>query len=92
MATRAQAKALKEEGFRVFARRLNPQAPIGKLRKPTQKWICDNLSNEQAGAILRQMRGEPKASWETKLPARPFAQVDKQKSRAALHKELNRGR
>ncbi|RZV17346.1 hypothetical protein EOJ41_15160 [Vibrio alginolyticus] len=91
-ATRAQAKALKEEGFKVFARRINPNAPIGKLRKPSQKWIRDNLSQEQAGLILRQMRGAPKESWTTELPARPFTQVDKQKARDSLSKELNRGR
>lgn len=91
-ATRAQAKALKDEGFRVFARRINPNAPIGKLRKPSMRWVQNNLSQEQAGLILRQMRGAPKESWETVLPARPFTQVDKKKARAALRKELKRGR
>ncbi|MDN3697012.1 hypothetical protein QWY97_06565 [Vibrio cortegadensis] len=92
-ASRAQAKALKDEGFKVFARRLNPQAPIGKLRKPTMKWIQANLSAEQAGLILRQMRGNaPTQSWETKVPARPFTQVDKRKARAALRQELKHTR
>ncbi|CAE6928953.1 hypothetical protein ACOMICROBIO_GDFFDHBD_02471 [Vibrio sp. B1REV9] len=91
-ATKAQAKALREEGFKVFARRLNPKAPVGKLRKPTQKWIRDNLTQEQAGLILRVMRGAPKESWETELPARPFTQVDKRKANDALVKELTRGR
>lgn len=92
-ASRAQARALKNEGFKVFARRLNPQAPVGKLRKPTMKWIQANLSAEQAGLILRQMRGTaPAQSWETELPARPFTQVDQRKSRAALRKELKHTR
>ncbi|AUI87698.1 hypothetical protein BS333_14930 [Vibrio azureus] len=92
MATQKLAKALKAEGFKVFARRLNPNAPAGKLRKPTLKWIREHLSNEQAGLILRQLRGKPTSSWETVLPARPFVTVDREQARAALKKELTRGR
>lgn len=92
-ASHSQAKALKEEGFKVFARRLNPQAPIGKLRKPTMKWIRNNLSAKQAGLILRQMRGDkPIQSWETVVPARPFTQIDNRKARTALRKELKHTR
>ncbi|YCO01549.1 hypothetical protein ACB087_01240 [Vibrio sp. VNB-15] len=92
MATKAQARALKLAGFRVWARTINPSAPVGKLRKPTLRWIVERLSIEQAGLILRQLRGEPKSSWVVALPARPFTQVDRAQSRAALQKELRRGR
>lgn len=89
-ATKEQARALKEEGFKVFARRINPNAQAGKMKSPTMRWIQHNLSAEQAGFILRDMRGQaPTASWETVLAPRPFLQVDKMQMRRIVTKELN---
>lgn len=89
-ATKEQAKALKQEGFRVFARRINPNAAVGKMKSPTMRWIQQNLSAEQAGLILRAMRGKaPAEAWETKIPARPFLQVDKKQMRKIAKEELN---
>lgn len=66
-ATRRQAKALKQEGYR------KPRAGGKPRAKATIKWITENLTLGQAGLILRSMRGsEGKDSWVIKLPARSF--------------------
>lgn len=89
-ATKEQAKALKQEGFKVFARRINPKAQVGKMKSPTMRWIQQHLSAEQAGLILRTMRGKaPAEAWETKTPARPFLQIDKKQMRKIAKEELN---
>lgn len=66
-ATRAQARALREVGYKI-------RRPKGKrYRRPTVKWITENLTQGQAGIILRLMRDqEPKRSWTIPLAARSF--------------------
>lgn len=67
-ATRQQAKALLEAGYKVRQK--------GKAYKsPTLKWITQNLTIGRAGLILRILRGGSKDSWQTKLPPRPFLGV-----------------
>jgi|APLak6261663543_1056040.scaffolds.fasta_scaffold03857_1 hypothetical protein len=68
-ATRRQAKALIDAGFKL---RIN-----GRARKsPSIKYIVDNYSQGQAGTALKRLRawaGEAtKTSWTTTLPARSF--------------------
>lgn len=66
-ATRKQAKGLREEGFKI--RRENGKG----WKKPSLKWITENLSLGQAGAILRSMRDKKsKSSWEIPLSDRSF--------------------
>ena len=69
-ATRRQAIALREAGFTINKR----QKAGGK--KPTLKWVQENLTVGIAGSVLRQLRedaGETiKQSWTTELPARSF--------------------
>lgn len=69
-ATRRQARALREAGFTIHKR----QKSGGK--KPTLKWVQENLTVGIAGSVLRQLRedaGETiKQSWTTELPARSF--------------------
>lgn len=69
-ATRDQARALREAGFTINKRK----SKNGK--KPSLKWVTQNLTIGQAGSLLRQLReqaGEsPKTSWKTTLPARSF--------------------
>lgn len=68
-ATRQQAKALLEAGYKTRAK--------GKaLKTPTLKWITQNLTIGQAGLILRVLRGS-KTEWTTKLPPRSFLGVTK---------------
>jgi len=63
-ATRRQAKALLDAGYKVKSK--------GKaLKTPSIKWITQNLTIAKAGLILRVLRGS-KDQWETNLPARSF--------------------
>lgn len=69
-ATRKQARALRVAGFEI-------KKASGKgSKKPSLKWIVENLKVGQAGAILRALRIEAgeqiKKSWTTVLPARSF--------------------
>ncbi|WP_299594331.1 phage virion morphogenesis protein [uncultured Microbulbifer sp.] len=70
-ATRKQAKALREEGYKV--RRGSGRG----WRRPSLKWVTENMTVGQAGIILRSMRdAEPSASWKIPLPARTFLGVN----------------
>jgi phage virion morphogenesis protein len=67
-ASRTQAKALLEAGYKVKR--------AGKaLWTPSIKYITQNMTIAQAGLILRVLRGDSKDSWQTTLPARPFLGV-----------------
>ncbi len=63
-ATRRQAKALKEAGYKVKIKSRG-------YRTPSIKWITENLNIGKAGVIIRALRGK-KQAWKTKLPARAF--------------------
>ncbi|GIU12947.1 phage virion morphogenesis protein [Shewanella sp. MBTL60-007] len=65
--TRAQAKALSKEGYKVKRQK-------GKgYRKASLGEITASLSQGQAGLILRQLRGETsKQSWPIPVPSRSF--------------------
>jgi hypothetical protein len=68
-AKRSQAKALIEAGYKI------PRKGGKGTKKPSQKWIMENLSVGKAGAILRWLRDQDetaKTSWRVKLPARSF--------------------
>ncbi|WP_299940128.1 hypothetical protein [uncultured Microbulbifer sp.] len=68
-ATRYQARALKKEGYKV-------RLPGGRKKKPTLRWITENLTLGQAGLILRKMRDDPgKSRWVIELPQRSFLGV-----------------
>ena len=67
-ATRKQAKALRDAGYKVRKKR-------GKgWKTPTLKWITENLTIGKAGLVLRILRGNKKgkSSWEIKLAQRSF--------------------
>lgn len=66
-ATRQQAKALLEAGYKI-------KRNSGALKSPTIKWIVSNLNMGKAGLILRILKGS-KEQWTTKLPARSFLGV-----------------
>lgn len=65
-ATKRQAKALRDLGFR----------PRSGKRRTSNKDIMTNMTVGQAGTIIRTMRAKqgkpPKQSWVTRLPARSF--------------------
>jgi len=73
-ATPAQAKSLNKEGFR---RKMARKRGKGKaiMKKVPQKWIRSNMSQGQAGLILRLMRTKTrkgKQRWVIKPPERPI--------------------
>ncbi|MCO1336391.1 hypothetical protein MO867_18825 [Microbulbifer sp. OS29] len=71
-ATRYQARALKKEGYKV-------RLPNGRKKKPTMRWIMENLSLGQAGLILRILRDDPGESrWVIELPDRSFLGTTRQ--------------
>ena len=73
-ATPAQAKALIKEGFRLrTARKRGKGGAI--LKRVSQKWIRDNMSQGKAGLVLRLMRTNTrkgKQQWTVSLPERPI--------------------
>ncbi len=64
-ATRRQAKALRELGYKI--KKVNGRG----YRTATLKWMMQNLTVGKAGAIIRSMR-ETKKMWKVTLPARSF--------------------
>ncbi|MFC6977591.1 hypothetical protein [Microbulbifer taiwanensis] len=61
---------MKQEGYKV-------RMAGGRRKKPTMKWMLENLTLGQAGLILRQMRDEePKKSWVIPLTDRSFLGAD----------------
>jgi len=68
-ATRQQAKALLDAGFK---RRI----PKRGYKTPSIKWITQNMSMSQAGLVLRKLReGGNRSAWTTTLPPRSFLGV-----------------
>jgi phage gpG-like protein len=67
-ATRAQAKALIAEGYKI--KRKNGRG----TKTPTIRDIVTTMTIGRAGSILRALRGT-KTSWTTTIPARPFLGV-----------------
>ncbi|WP_420588201.1 hypothetical protein [Bacterioplanoides sp.] len=78
-ASRKQAKALLNEGFRVTPQDTTKKPRKGKTRKkkPSQKWIMENMKMGQAALVIRKLRKEerPPKTWKVKVPARPFLGV-----------------
>lgn len=78
-ATRTQAKALRNEGYKI--RRKNGKG----WKSPTLKWIVSHLTLGQAGLVLRIMRDEPsKKSWVIPLPSRPFMGVSEKEKNTMI--------
>lgn len=83
-ATASQATALLAVGYK---RRAN-----GRLQTPTKKWIKDNLTRSQAGAILRTLRmAAVVTAWQINLPPRAFLGVstaDAAQLQRLLHEQV----
>lgn len=66
-ATKPQARKLREIGFTVR------QGKKKRSKKPTLKWIQENLSMGKAGLIIRTMTNKPQLSaWDIPIADRPF--------------------
>jgi hypothetical protein len=71
-ATRAQSRALLDEGFRIKRKSGNG------WRTPPLKWISANLTIGKAAAVLKAMRDNPSPQdWTIKLPARSYLGASK---------------
>lgn len=68
-ATRRQAKALLEAGFKI-------RRPRGGYKTPTLKWITEHMTRSQASLVLKELRpAAAKTNWKTVLPPRSFLGV-----------------
>ncbi|WP_064436116.1 phage virion morphogenesis protein [Pseudoalteromonas neustonica] len=66
-ATRNLARALIAEGYKI------PRGKGKGSKRPSIKWITENLSINQAGFLLHELKGSSgKSSWQIDLPARSF--------------------
>ena len=66
-ATRNLARALISEGYKI------PRGKGKGSKRPSIKWITNNLSINQAGFLLRELKGSSgKSTWKIDLPARSF--------------------
>ncbi|WP_421218259.1 phage virion morphogenesis protein [Aeromonas enteropelogenes] len=67
--TRWQAIELHRLGYAVLSQRGKRR----RYRKPSARWIQENVGMAKAGIMIRMMRDEPvKKSWTIKTPARPL--------------------
>ncbi|MET4706725.1 virion morphogenesis protein [Endozoicomonas lisbonensis] len=86
-ATRKQAKALIAAGFKVYTGKKKGKT---QSKRPSQRWIMDNLTLGHAGYLVRTLRKEQsKKSWTVKPPARPFHGVTEQEGTEILVQEMD---
>ena len=84
-ATKTQARKLREIGFTVR------QGEKRKTKKPSLKWIQENLSMGKAGLIIRIMTNKPQQStWDIPLAQRPFLGSSKEDVGIRLENSLKR--
>lgn len=78
-ATNNQAKRLREAGFRI-------RRKSGKgYQQPSNRWVTENLTQGQFGAIYRALTGKsPKSSWDTTPEPRPYLGVTEEQTRQML--------
>ncbi|EUD09673.1 hypothetical protein PO864_00560 [Providencia alcalifaciens] len=81
LATRKQARKLRDLGY---------QVKTGKrLKKPTIKQITETMSFNQAGLLIKKLRGKTaKASWTIDIPARVFLGMSDSDFKKALARQL----
>lgn len=82
-ATRQQAKRLIESGFKI-----RRKGGKGKKR-PSVKWVTENLTQGQFGAIYRELTGEKtKKSWKITPPKREFLGMPEREAQQLLTDEI----
>lgn len=83
-ATRQQAKELIAAGYKI--RRSNSKG----WKRPTLRWITENLSLGKAGLVLRILRDtQSKQQWSIELPERSFLGQDKNEQQALANMMLD---
>ena len=79
-ATRNLARALISEGYKI------PRGKGKGSKRPSIKWITNNLSINQAGFLLRELKGSSgKSTWKIDLPARSFLGQTVAEQKEQLH-------
>ena len=86
--SRKQAKVLKTLGYEIYARRMNPNAPRGKKKVPSIKFMVENFVAEEVRGAFKQLRDmgllpPSKKSWQIKTPSRRFLGANKQQTEKA---------
>lgn len=76
-ATKKQAKALLEAGFTISTGKkfkTGPNKGKSRRKRPSQRWIMENMKLGQAGLIIRTLRNNtnPPKNWKIPVPERPF--------------------
>lgn len=87
-ATKRQAKALITAGYRVYVGKKKGKV---KTKKPSIRWITENMTQGRAGLMIRELTGDvAKSSWEVKVPARPFLGVSEKEALDILATEIQK--
>ena len=72
-ATQRQAERLLSLGFRAPTGAVSKKTGRRGRRKPSRKWITENMNMAQAGLVISILKGEQKKRvWEIKIPSRAF--------------------
>lgn len=87
-ATRIQAKLLRELGFR-----MPPEKGRKKGRKPTIKWITQNLTVGKANYQIRKLRErDPAEYWDIEVPERRLIGISRKRVAIIIKREMKRNR
>lgn len=86
--SRGQAKKLRKLGYKIRARRMNPNAPKGKMKVPTISFMVKNFSDEETQGAFGQLYNaglipQGKSDWTVTLPQRRFLGADKKNTAKA---------
>ena len=85
-ATRKQAKALIDAGYRIYTGKKKGKT---QTKKPSQRWIIENMTLGHAGYMVRTLRNEKaKSTWTVQTPARPFLGVTDAEGTQILSKNI----
>ncbi|MDE1328495.1 phage virion morphogenesis protein [Vibrio aestuarianus] len=87
-ATREQAKALRDLNFR-----LQPQGRQKRGKKPTLKWIIENMKLGEAAKTIQELENKtPARSWEVGRPERRLIGVSPKRVAMIIKREMQRNR
>ncbi|MDO6706148.1 phage virion morphogenesis protein [Photobacterium sp. 1_MG-2023] len=87
-ATREQAKALRDLDYR-----FEPQGRQKRGKKPTLKWIMDNMKVGEAAKTIQSLENKvPARSWEIGRPERHLIGVSPKRTAMMIKRELKRNR
>ncbi|MDQ2192164.1 MULTISPECIES: phage virion morphogenesis protein [unclassified Vibrio] len=90
-ATRIQAKLLRELGYRMPPEKGSKKGKKG--RKPTIKWITQNLTVGRASYQIRKLRErDPAEYWDVEVPERRLIGVSPKRVAMIIKREMQRNR